>query len=93
MPYNTAPIKPSDAVTGTSSLPCQSPCFVVIFIERSSAKILAVARIKKIISMDEDIAACSNNAAFAISVATVGRCVCGERLPTKSLFRSFSSGI
>jgi hypothetical protein len=30
-----------------------------------------VARVKKIIAMDEDIAQCSNSAAFAISVATV----------------------
>jgi hypothetical protein len=30
-----------------------------------------VARVKKIIAMDEDIAQCSNGAAFAISVATV----------------------
>lgn len=30
-----------------------------------------MARVKKIIAMDEDIAQCSNSAAFAISVATV----------------------
>lgn len=40
---------------------------------RFHAEALAVARVKKIISMDEDIAACSNNAAFAISVATVNQ--------------------
>jgi hypothetical protein len=32
-----------------------------------------VARVKKIIAIDEDIAQCSNPAAFAISVATVGQ--------------------
>ena len=31
---------------------------------------ILVARIKKIINADEDVAACSNNAAFAITVAT-----------------------
>ena len=31
-----------------------------------------VTRIKKIIRLDDDIAQCSNNAAFVISVATVG---------------------
>ena len=31
----------------------------------------AVARVKKIIAMDEDIAQCSNSAAFVISIATV----------------------
>jgi hypothetical protein len=30
-----------------------------------------VARVKKIIAMDEDLVQCSNSAAFAISVATV----------------------
>jgi hypothetical protein len=32
--------------------------------------------VKKIIAMDEDIAQCSNSAAFAISVATV----CGQMI-------------
>jgi len=32
----------------------------------------SVARVKKIIAMDEDIAQCSTTAAFAISIATVG---------------------
>jgi len=33
-----------------------------------------VARVKKIIAQDDDIAQCSNGAAFAISVATVSLC-------------------
>lgn len=31
-----------------------------------------VARVKKILHIDEDIMACSNNGAFAITIATVG---------------------
>jgi hypothetical protein len=50
MPYNNAPIAPSEEITGTSRVP--------------------LARVKKIIAQDEDIAQCSNSAAFAISVAT-----------------------
>ena len=31
-----------------------------------------VARVKKILHIDEEIMACSNNGAFAITIATVG---------------------
>jgi hypothetical protein len=50
MPYNNAPIVPTEEITGSSRVP--------------------LARVKKIIAQDEDIAQCSNSAAFAISVAT-----------------------
>ncbi|KAF2148975.1 hypothetical protein K461DRAFT_297449 [Myriangium duriaei CBS 260.36] len=50
MPYNNAPIAPTQEITGTVSLP--------------------LTRVKKIIHADDDIANCSNNAAFAIAVAT-----------------------
>jgi hypothetical protein len=33
----------------------------------------AVARVKKIIAQDSDIAMCSNNAAFVITLATVSK--------------------
>ncbi|KAL2438386.1 hypothetical protein ABEF95_008266 [Exophiala dermatitidis] len=50
MPYNNAPIEPSDEIKGTSALP--------------------LARVKKIIAMDDEIGQCSTTGAFAISVAT-----------------------
>jgi hypothetical protein len=48
--------------------------------------------VKKIIAMDEDIAQCSNSAAFAISVATVrAQNDCGLYLVAHKS-RKFSSG-
>lgn len=41
---------------------CIVQCAVLIF--------TVVARVKKIINADEDISTCSNNAAFAITIAT-----------------------
>ena len=34
---------------------------------------MLVARVKRILQLDEDISACSANGAFAITVATVGK--------------------
>ncbi|KXS99746.1 hypothetical protein AC578_10401 [Pseudocercospora eumusae] len=57
MPYNNTPIAPTQEITGTVSLP---PMLTTS----------QVARVKKIINADPDIGSCSNNAAFAITVAT-----------------------
>lgn len=74
MPYNNTPITPTAEITGTVSLPrelfpatsiielCISRCVLI--------RPLTVARVKKIIHADEDINNCSNNAAFAITIAT-----------------------
>lgn len=72
MPYNNQPISPQQDLTGTSVLPRKSSSENT----RSRPELrltfhVAVARVKKIIAMDEDIAQCSNSAAFAISIATV----------------------
>ena len=81
MPYNNTPIEPPKTTeySGSASLPRKSskpsdpsstagdtlpPTTNKRFTE------LPVARIKKIIHADDDIGACSNNAAFAITVAT-----------------------
>ena len=59
--------QPSTEITGTVSLPRKS-------IERHQLlhhlTCYTVARVKKIIHADDDIANCSNNAAFAITAAT-----------------------
>jgi len=74
MPYNTSAIQPPSEASGTTSLPRKYTTH-----NFSWAKLLAkpfqssrfqVARVKKIIHADEDIGNCSNNAAFAIAVAT-----------------------
>lgn len=67
MPYNTNPITPSEEVTGTVSLPRQ---YYYMHSYGLLLTLALVARVKKIIGADEDISACSNNAAFAIAVAT-----------------------
>jgi hypothetical protein len=69
MPYNTTAIPPRKEVTGQTqlprehhSLPDRLPTFT---------HTLPVTRVKKIIAVDPDIAVCSNNAAFVITLATV----------------------
>jgi DNA polymerase epsilon subunit 4 len=76
MPYNTAPISPRKEVTGHAQLPRKPG--------RANVKgplinLRLVARVKKIISTDSDIAMCSNNAAFVITLATV--CPSLDRCP------------
>lgn len=83
MPYNNTPIAPSKEITGTVSLPRMSPyalsllSFYTLFVQQTSKQhqksiinASLVARVKKIISQDDDISNCSNNAAFVITVAT-----------------------
>jgi len=67
MPYNNTPITPSTEITGTVSLPRKSSQT-----DQLSHRLTCytVARVKKIIHADDDIANCSNNAAFAITAAT-----------------------
>lgn len=67
MPYNNTPITPSKEITGTVSLP---RTLIPPFSYCSKSNSRAVARVKKIIATDDDIANCSNNAAFMITVAT-----------------------
>jgi hypothetical protein len=71
MPYNTTAIPPRKEVTGQTQLPCR----LLIALLRSLILQLTpplVTRVKKIVAVDPDIAICSNNAAFAITLATVG---------------------
>lgn len=68
MPYNTTPIRPRKEVTGTVQLPCEcSHCPL----RTTVLTYHVVSRVKKIIAVDPDINVCSNNAAFAITLATV----------------------
>ncbi|PGH26868.1 hypothetical protein AJ80_01450 [Polytolypa hystricis UAMH7299] len=60
MPYNTTAIPPPEEINGRSALPPNSHFFPHP----------TVARIKKIIHLDEDIAQCSSNATFVVAVAT-----------------------
>jgi DNA polymerase epsilon subunit 4 len=69
MPYNNTPIAPSKDITGTVSLPRTSYSLPLLK-PATSSNTIAVARVKKIISQDDDINSCSNNAAFVITVAT-----------------------
>ncbi|KAH8594392.1 hypothetical protein B0O99DRAFT_513921 [Bisporella sp. PMI_857] len=56
MPYNAAPIPLENEPTGTTQLPsCTNP---------------VVARVKRIINIDQDVNTCSNQAAFVITLAT-----------------------
>ena len=67
MPYNNAAIPPSDEITGSASLPG-----IIPYIAKDNADLnWIVSRVKRILAADEDIAQCSNNAAFAITIATV----------------------
>lgn len=61
-------VHPRDEPLGTTQIPRKYrfpniKCHVLI---------IAVTRVKKIIAVDEDITQCSNNAAFVITLATVG---------------------
>ena len=69
MPYNTTAIPPRRDVTGQTQLPCKSHDSR----QGHSMLTVTVARVKKIIALDQDIAMCSNNAAFVITIATVSR--------------------
>lgn len=73
MPYNTTPIRPRKEVTGTVQLPCECSQFSVPLCNRRATVLTyhSVSRVKKIIAVDPDINICSNNAAFAITLATV----------------------
>lgn len=71
MPYNTTPIRPRKEVTGTVQLPCECSQFTVPLSLTAVLTCHAVSRVKKIIAVDPDINICSNNAAFAITLATV----------------------
>lgn len=72
MPHqNTHPVS-IEAPTGTTALPrASSPSTKCSFFPLTHFS--AVARVKKIIAQDDDIAQCSTTAAFSIAIATVGR--------------------
>ena len=67
MPYNNTAIPPPDEITGAASLPCLSTQSKW---NEHTRLTLTVARVKKILHIDEEIMACSNNGAFAITIAT-----------------------
>ena len=79
MPYNNAPISRPEEITGSSALPRK---LTSVKAQRCTL-IRLVARVKKIIAQDEDIAQCSNSAAFAISVATVRSLACCVSRPSE----------
>lgn len=66
MPYNTTAIPPRSEATGQAQLPGKPP--PTLLISRSS---YPVSRVKRIIGHDPDVAQCSTNAAFVITIATV----------------------
>lgn len=68
MPYNNTPIQPPTEFTGQVSLPRELILYAAIGPHLTD--FYTVARVKKIIAADDDIAQCSNNAAFVITVAT-----------------------
>lgn len=69
MPYNNSAIPPTAEITGAATLPRKSShCFKIIYIFRSFVQ---VARVKRILQVDNDISASSANATFAITIATV----------------------
>ena len=67
MPYNNTPIVKSKEITGTVALP--RTITTKDGVQKHHADVLPVARVKKIINVDEDIGSCSNNAAFVITFA------------------------
>ncbi|KHN97932.1 Histone-like transcription factor and archaeal histone family protein [Metarhizium album ARSEF 1941] len=70
MPYNTSAIPPRKAPTGQTQLPCASPEVPALGPRRPAhMSSCLVSRVKKIINQDSDIAMCSNNAAFVITLA------------------------
>jgi hypothetical protein len=70
MPYNTAPIPPSEEATGTTNLPCKSYPNIQCAREQEFTHDL-VARVKRVLAQDDEIQATSNLAAFEIAKATV----------------------
>ncbi|KAI9803352.1 MAG: hypothetical protein M1833_000869 [Piccolia ochrophora] len=72
MPYNNAAIPPPEEITGQTSLPRGYPSWTSQILCACSLMILwvAVARVKRIIHVDDDINNCSSGAAFAIALAT-----------------------
>jgi len=71
MPYNNTAIPPSDEVTGQVSLPCMILQLLGPDIKLTLESV--VARVKKILQADDEIAPVSQNAAFVITLATVYR--------------------
>ncbi|KKY16609.1 putative ubiquinol-cytochrome c reductase iron-sulfur subunit [Phaeomoniella chlamydospora] len=72
--------------------------------EVTGSSVLPLARVKKIIAMDDDIAQCSNSAAFAISIATemfirqltqqAHNVVKSERKPRRNLqYKDFATAV
>ena len=70
MPYNTTAIPPRREVTGQTQLPCKRR-YVGFLHGAAFTDTGLVSRVKKIIAVDPDVNICSNNAAFAITLATV----------------------
>lgn len=92
MPYNTAPIPPRKEATGTTQLPRKTPPTTPLV--KARAYPFSVSRVKKMIQVDSDIHACSNSAAFVITVATVSFYVYYAReVVTDNLNRRCSSNI
>lgn len=74
MPYNTNAIPPRKEPTGQTQLPCKLNALLAYFFSFGKTNTpLPVSRVKKIISQDPDVQMCSNNAAFVITLAAVGR--------------------
>ena len=69
MPYNNASIPPTEEITGQTLLPCT----VLLFLSPTFTKQILVARVKKILAVDEEISAVSANATYAITIATVSQ--------------------
>ena len=69
MPYNNAAIPPPEEITGSASLPCERLHFLYTFSTLICDN--EVARVKRILQLDEEISQCSANAAFTITIATV----------------------
>ena len=69
MPYNNAAIPPPEEISGQASLPRE--CTSNQYSDIPNADLFTVARVKKILQIDEDTVKVSNNAAFVITIATV----------------------
>jgi hypothetical protein len=72
MPYNTTAIPPRKEPTGQNQLPRELLTEPYPFGSQNElTPPFTVSRVKKIISQDPEVALCSNNAAFVITLATV----------------------
>ena len=69
MPYNNAAIAPPEEITGQCSLPRMSSLLQTATWTDTIS--IEVARVKKILHIDEDTHQVSNNASFVITIATV----------------------